>query len=676
MRFSMTSKSILILAGSVIIGAMGIFLTSRHYVHDGFEASLEAQLQNLHKVVDDKYADILDRFKSFAPLLAVSEEAEKAFLSGDFRTLRTFAQHAKEETDAGFVTLTDAKGIVIARASSDKKGDSIATNALVSVAMRGQVKADLVQMKNNGLSIGCATPVVQDGKILGTILFGEGFRTHAFVDGLKKSTGLEVTVFEGDTRVSTTIQNNGQRATGTRVNNPDVVSSVLNSGGTYLQTASIFGNAYKTMYWPLKNQEGGTIGMFFIGTSMEKMEATIGDIVFACLVATAIIAAILSLLGAFFFRSMVLPLKQTVNYAKEVSEGNLDASLVARVRRDEVGDLIGALRHMIETLKAKISEAHAAMETAEEKTKHAEEATRQAKEAARKAELAKTEGMHAAANQLEGMINALSAAANELSAQIEESDKVASESSSRLAEAATAMNEMNATVQEVAHNASSAASVSAETRQNAEKGQRILDDALDSINQVQKVSLELQDDMGQLHGHTQSISQIMNVITDIADQTNLLALNAAIEAARAGEAGRGFAVVADEVRKLAEKTMASTNDVSKAISAIQSSAQKSVDKMGEALAAVDQATSLAKQSGEALQQIVGNVEETADQVRAIATAAEEQSAASEEINQSVTAVNAMSGQTATAMDEATKAISDMALQTESLANLVEKMKNV
>ncbi|MBO6210560.1 MAG: hypothetical protein J6N99_07705, partial [Schwartzia sp.] len=187
-------------------------------------------------------------------------------------------------------------------------------------------------------------------------------------------------------------------------------------------------------------------------------------------------------------------------------------------------------------------------------------------------------------------------------------------------------------------------------------------------------SLALKEDMGTLHEHTQNISQIMNVISDSADQTNLLALNAAIEAARAGEAGRGFAVVADEVRKLAEKTMSSTNDVSSAITAIQGSAQQSVNRMEEALGDVEQATSLAQQSGEALQQIVRNVEDTADQVRAIATASEEQSAASEEINQSITTVNEMSAQTTQAMNEAAKAISDLAQQTERLSALIEEMK--
>ncbi|MBO4300323.1 MAG: methyl-accepting chemotaxis protein [Desulfovibrio sp.] len=670
----MTTKSIFILAGSVIIGALGIFFTSRYYLHGGFEDSLTEQVNTMHLVVDDKYASIQEKFAKEGPLLAQSEEGEEAFKSGDPARLKAFARHALAETGAGFVTLTDTQGVVLARGGNDKTGDNISNNPLVTGAMRGQATTDLVNMPVNGLSIGCAAPVMHEGKVIGTLLLGEGFNTHAFVDNLKRITNVEVTVFEGDTRVSTTITNNGQRAVGTRVNNPKVESTVLSGGGVVHATANIFGKPYKTMYWPMKNNAGKTIGMWFVGASMDHMENTIGSIVKTCLIATAIIAAVLCLLGAIFFRSMVKPLRQTVSYATEVAEGDLDAQLLAKPRQDEVGDLIGALRQMVDSLKRKISEANDAMSVAEEKTRQAEEATRQAEEAARRAEAAKSEGMHAAAEQLEVMVSGISAAASELSAQIEQSDRGAVESSQRLGEAATAMNEMNSTVQEVARNASSAATVSAETRNNAEDGQKILHSAMNSIGQVQKVSLALKQDMGTLHEHTQNISQIMNVISDIADQTNLLALNAAIEAARAGEAGRGFAVVADEVRKLAEKTMASTNDVSSAITSIQSSAQQSVNRMEEALGDVEQATSLAQQSGEALQQIVRNVEDTADQVRAIATASEEQSAASEEINQSISTVNEMSNQTTQAMNEAAKAISDLAQQTERLSVLIDEMK--
>ena len=167
----------------------------------------------------------------------------------------------------------------------------------------------------------------------------------------------------------------------------------------------------------------------------------------------------------------------------------------------------------------------------------------------------------------------------------------------------------------------------------------------------------------------------MGVISDIADQTNLLALNAAIEAARAGEAGRGFAVVADEVRKLAEKTMVSTTDVGNAIKAIQESATQSMSQVDSAVQNIEIATTLASQSGLALDEIVHMVDATADQVRAIATASEQQSASTEEINQSISEINHIATETARAMDEASQAVSDLAKQAQSLASLIHEMKN-
>ena len=333
----------------------------------------------------------------------------------------------------------------------------------------------------------------------------------------------------------------------------------------------------------------------------------------------------------------------------------------------------GAIVEMVNALKTHIENAQRESENAREQSRKAQEAMQQAEAASREAQ-SKTEAMLVAADKLEQVGGVVSSASTELSAQIEQSDRGAAESAQRLSEAATAMNEMNATVQEVAKNAGSASTASAETKQKAEAGAQVVEKAVHSIEQVHQMSLELKDDMAQLNEHAQDITRIMNVISDIADQTNLLALNAAIEAARAGEAGRGFAVVADEVRKLAEKTMASTNDVGNAIKAIQESTAKSMGGVDNAVERIGLATDLASRSGQALQEIVKNAEVTADQVNAIATASEEQSAASEEINQSIVQVNDMSRQTAEAMAEAAKAVSDLAAQAQGLTDLIQELK--
>ena len=391
-------------------------------------------------------------------------------------------------------------------------------------------------------------------------------------------------------------------------------------------------------------------------------------------IALAVSLFVSIVLGLLVTRGVGRPIKMLSDYADEVAQGNYDArSGIAQA--DEIGMVTKSVESMVETMKDTLRDADEKAKRAAEAAEKARIATEEAKAATEEAKRAKSDGMHNAAAQLSGYIEAISAAAGELSAQIEQSDHSAVESSQRLAEAATAMNEMNATVQEVARNASSASSISSEMRTNAEDGQKILNDAMSSIYQVQKVSMELKDDMGTLYEHTKNISHIMAVISDIADQTNLLALNAAIEAARAGEAGRGFAVVADEVRKLAEMTMASTNDVANAITSIQSSAQQSVNRMERALGEVEKATGLATKSGEALSQIVHNIEDTADQVRAIAAASEEQSAASDEINRSISTVNEMSSQTTDAMGEAAKAVSELAQQAENLTSLVNEMQN-
>lgn len=292
-----------------------------------------------------------------------------------------------------------------------------------------------------------------------------------------------------------------------------------------------------------------------------------------------------------------------------------------------------------------------------------------------KAILAQRDKIATAATEADDISDQLSSASEELSAQVEQSRNGAETQLERVTETSTAMEEMNATVLEVAKNAGEAAENAQHTKEKAKSGQNIVAEVVNSIKILEENSQSLRVSMEELGTQTDSIGHVMDVITDIADQTNLLALNAAIEAARAGEAGRGFAVVADEVRKLAEKTMAATKEVGEGISTIQSSTRKNIEATEEAVESITKSTELANQSGKALDEIVEMVEATTDQVQSIATAAEQQSATSEEINRATEEINEISSEAVRSTEESAQALREIAELASNIKNIINKMQS-
>jgi methyl-accepting chemotaxis protein len=268
----------------------------------------------------------------------------------------------------------------------------------------------------------------------------------------------------------------------------------------------------------------------------------------------------------------------------------------------------------------------------------------------------------------------LTASSNLFAVQVDQASRGAELQRERVVSTVTAMDEMNNTVMEVAKSADEARRQAGATRERAHSGADLVKKVVDAINVVNSISQELQTNMQTLGRQAESIGGVLNVISDIADQTNLLALNAAIEAARAGEAGRGFAVVADEVRKLAEKTMTATTEVGNSIGGIQLATQNNARRFVDAAANVEQATSLASTSGEALREILTLAEQTAALIAGIATAAEEQSATSEEIHRSIDEIHRIASETAVGMTNSSSAVHELADMAMELEKLLERLQ--
>ncbi len=461
--------------------------------------------------------------------------------------------------------------------------------------------------------------------------------------------------------------------------NPDMVMKSLQDGAPELYALCREGRSSGTVTHLgatrqaniLRGVEGWYLISLVDDAEMQEAGYEAMKIILLC---SAVIIIALQALAMLLARSVCRPLSAIMEGSRDAAAGRLDRLPTDDMFSGELLQLHRNLKFMIDQWKDASAQAEQEAQEAQVQAEAARKAMSEVDAARRAAESARRNGMIAAAEELEQATLAISSASAELSSEVEESTGSSRTAAARLSEAATAMNEMNATVQEVARNASAAANMAAETRNEALKGAGIVNKALESIEQVHQGSVALKEDMARLDEHTRNISQIVSVISDIADQTNLLALNAAIEAARAGEAGRGFAVVADEVRKLAEKTMNSTSEVSRAILDIQNSVRQSIASTETSVEQIRQATDFAGQSGDALKRIVSDTETVADEVRAIATAGEEQSAASEEINRTIDEANIVSGQTAEAMARAAQALGSLAEQSRALGDLIESMK--
>jgi methyl-accepting chemotaxis protein len=281
---------------------------------------------------------------------------------------------------------------------------------------------------------------------------------------------------------------------------------------------------------------------------------------------------------------------------------------------------------------------------------------------------------HDITRDIQGTADHLASSSEELSASATQIARGTEEQDGRASHVATASQQMSATVIEVAKNASGASESAKAANDAAIKGGDVVKKTIDSMNGIAVTAKESSEVISSLGSRSQEIGKIIKVIDEIADQTNLLALNAAIEAARAGEQGRGFAVVADEVRKLAERTGKATKEIGEMIKAIQEETEKAIVTMDKEVKVVEEGVALAQEAGESLTEISSQVEEVTAVIQQIATASEEQSTAADQISGDIETVASITKETATGSQQIVVASQEMAQLASNLQTVVAMFK--
>jgi methyl-accepting chemotaxis protein len=355
------------------------------------------------------------------------------------------------------------------------------------------------------------------------------------------------------------------------------------------------------------------------------------DLAFELVVILLILATALTMLFAWLLtRSITQPIAQALDAAEEIAEGNLTRPIKVE-GNDEAGRLLLAMAKMQDKLKDTLQ-------------------------------------------RISGSATQLASAAEELNAVTDESARGLTQQNNEIEQAATAVNEMTSAVEEVARNAVSTSEASKNATSSTGDGRDLVQETVSAIERMSSDVQATATLIGNLAEESRDIGKVLDVIRGLADQTNLLALNAAIEAARAGEAGRGFAVVADEVRALAHRTQQSTSEIERMIGSIQAGTEHAVDSMRNSTERAESTLNIAKGAGMSLDTINTAIVEINERNLVIASAAEEQAQVAREVDRNLVNIRDLSVQSATGASQTSAASSELSRLAVDLNGMVGRFR--
>ncbi len=320
-NISLTGKIIILVILTVLIVGGATFISSYYFLSRGYDEQAEKEIALTSHMIQNNFDSLKEKVKGSAASFAVRPDVVTAVEKKDTTYLQNVGKTLMANEGLGFVTVADKDGIVIARGHSDKTGDNVTSQVNVKKALAGEVSVGVESGTVVKLSLRAGAPVKIDGRIVGSVTPGIDLpKDHAFVDNIKKGYGVECTIFDQDERITTTLQREGKRIVGTKMDNPKVIETVLRNGKTFLNRNKIQGEDYNTAYWPITGADGKITGMFFIGKDRTAIAKSLRSVVWAILTSVMTVGLLMAIAGWILARSTVRPVFLATDFLNRASE--------------------------------------------------------------------------------------------------------------------------------------------------------------------------------------------------------------------------------------------------------------------------------------------------------------------------------------------------------------------